>query len=149
MTASRLMTWARHALVLVASIAAVVTVAPSTAQAAAPNHAWVWAQNPAGTYNAGVAETWSNGENLRVEDFHADGWGVRAQLQTLEYAPEGYRYWKNVGGVCFDDTSTSNTAGGRTVCNREVAEGKTMRIHIWASKSGSTKWHNYSPSIVA
>ncbi|GAA1383948.1 hypothetical protein [Catellatospora chokoriensis] len=148
MTAVRLKKWARGALMIAASSAVLVTVAPSPAHAA-DDHAWVWAQNDAGTYNAGVAETWSYGENLVVEDFHADGWGVRAQLQTLEYAPEGYRYWAAAGAVCFDDTSTGNSIGGRTTCNREVAEGKTFRIHIWASQSGSTKWHGYSPSIVA
>ncbi|MEU6858287.1 hypothetical protein AB0B28_05350 [Glycomyces sp. NPDC046736] len=139
----------RHVVVLVAAFMLVVGAAPSSAHAANNYKAWVWAQNPQGTYNAGLAQTWSQGENILLEDFHADGWGVRAQLQTLEWDPAGYRYWKNHGGVCFDDTSTSNAPGGRTLCDRNVAEGKEYRIHIWASKSGATKWHNYSPGIPA
>ncbi|MCD0443991.1 hypothetical protein LO763_10180 [Glycomyces sp. A-F 0318] len=149
MTVRRLKRTAQAAATLAASIFFVMALAPSPAQAQNNYHAWVWAQNPAGTYNAGVAEIRSYGENILVEDFHPDGWGVRAQLQTLEWAPEGYRYWKNHGGVCFDDTSRGNTARGATVCDRNVAEGQEFRVHIWASQSGSTKWHHYSPSIPA
>jgi hypothetical protein len=142
-------TMARACAVLAAAIVIGIGLAPSAAQAAEPNHAWVWWKNPAHTNNGGVAETWSNGENLLVEDFRADGWGTRAQLQVRTLDPAGYWYWKNTGGVCFDDTSTSNTAGGKTVCDRNVAEGATFRIHIWASDSGTYKWHEYSPSLTA
>jgi hypothetical protein len=146
MSAHRLKTLVQG-LIALAAILVGVTLAPGAAHAA--THVWAFAQNPEGTYNAGVAETWSYGENIVAEDFHADGWGIRAQLQTLETAPEGYRYWTAAGGVCFDDTSTGNNGGGRTSCERNIAEGKTFRVHVWASRSGSTKWHNYSPSLVA
>lgn len=149
MTVRRFKRLGQAAVTFAAAIFFVVVLAPGAAQAQNDYHAWVWAQNPAGTYNAGVAETWSYGENIMVEDFHGDGWGVRAQLQTLEWAPQGYRYWANHGGVCFDDTTRSNSAHGSTVCDRNVAEGQEFRVHIWASRSGDTKWHHYSPSIPA
>lgn len=139
----------RGLLVIATALLAAVALAPSTAHAAEPNHAWAWWKNPSSSFNGGVGETWSNGENIVVEDFRADGWGTRGQLQVLTWDPAGYRYWKNTGGVCFDDTSTSNTAGGRTVCDRNVAEGATFRIHVWASQSGTYKWHSYSPEIRA
>ncbi|MCC3761857.1 hypothetical protein K3N28_02055 [Glycomyces sp. TRM65418] len=140
----------RHALIaLAAGILVAVGLAPSAAHAAEPNHTWAWWKNPAHVNNGGVAETRSYGENLVVEDFRADGWGTRAQLQVLTWDPAGYQYWKNHGGVCFDDTSTGNSSGGRTVCDRNVAEGATFRVHIWASQSGTYKWHEYSPSIKA
>lgn len=140
---------AQGAIMLLTSVLLVVGLGSSPAQAENNYKAWVWAQNPEGTYNAGLAETWSRGENIKLTDFHADGWGVRAQLQTLERSSSGYLYWKDHQGVCFDDTNRSNTNGGATLCDRNVAEGKTFRIHIWASKGTATTYHNYSPGIPA
>ena len=144
----------RGLVVIAASILIIAGLAPSPAQAepAAENdwtHAWTWWKDPAKTANGGVGEIRSYGENIVLEDFYSDGWGTRGQLQIRKLDPAGYYYFEDFGGVCFDDTNTSNTAGGRTICNRNVPEGTTFRIHVWASKSGTYKWHSYSPYIVA
>jgi hypothetical protein len=126
--------------------------------AAAPSHAqaeeqsavpriYVWWKDPAKNHNGGLAQTNGFHKNLVVEDFYPDGWGTRAQFQILTWHPDGYRYWKDWGGVCFDDTNTGNGPGGVTICERNPPAGSTMRIHIWASKSGTYKWHNYSEPI--
>lgn len=146
-----------HAFVAVAAAAlTAVALTPSTAHAenqaeinAENNHAWAWWKAPSSTGNGGVAETWSNGENLLLEDFKSDGWGTRAQLQKLLPDSSGVMHWVNHSKPCFDDTSTSNTNAGRTVCYYNISEGTSMRVHIWASKKGSTKYHSYSPAIKA
>jgi len=132
---------------LAAALLAGFALAPSAAQAASSGTAF-W-KDPDSIYNGGRAESSSSGENLALLDFRADGWGTRAQLQVKTLDPAGYWYWKNTGPVCFDDTSTSNSAGGMTVCDSNVAENHTYRIHIWASSSGTYKWHNYSGEITA
>lgn len=137
----------RAATALAAALVAGFTLAPGAAQAASSGTAF-W-KDPAQIYNGGRAESSSSGENLALLDFRADGWGTRAQLQVKTLDPAGYWYWKNTGPVCFDDTNTSNSAGGMTVCDSNVAEGATYRIHIWASQSGTYKWHDYSGEITA
>jgi hypothetical protein len=138
---------ARTCTVLAAAVLAGFALAPSAAQAASSGTAF-W-KDPDSIYNGGRAESSSSGENLALLDFRADGWGTRAQLQVKTLDPAGYWYWKNTGPVCFDDTNTSNSAGGMTVCDSNVAENATYRIHIWASSSGTYKWHNYSGEITA
>ncbi|WP_026930470.1 hypothetical protein [Glycomyces tenuis] len=139
---TRLRRTAVRGLVIAAtSILVLVGLTATPAQAAYTGISWFKPSGQAG----GFADTRSSGENLNVIDYFGDGLGTRAQLQTLEWSSSGYQYWANHGGVCFDDTSTS----GETICNRNVAEGKTFRIHIWASQSGTTAYHNYSDPITA
>jgi hypothetical protein len=140
-------TMVRLCTVLAAAILAGVGLAPSAAQAADSGVAF-W-KDPGVIYNGGRAESSSDGENLLVLDYRGDGWGTRAQLQVRTLDPAGYWYWKNTGPVCFDDTSTSNSAGGATFCDSNVAENATFRIHIWASSGGTYKWHSYSGNITA
>lgn len=137
----------RAAAALIAALVAAFVLAPGAAQAASSGT--VFWKDPAQVYNGGRAESSSDGENLALLDFRGDGWGTRAQLQVKTLDPAGYWYWKNTGPVCFDDTNTSNSAGGMTVCDSNVAERATYRIHIWASHSGTYKWHNYSGEITA
>ncbi|WP_026928982.1 hypothetical protein [Glycomyces tenuis] len=143
----------RGLVAIAASVLMLVGFLPSAAQAepsvqAEPNYAWAWWTKPDG-FNGGLGEIRSNGENIVLEDFRPDGWGTRGQLQVQKYHPAGYYYWVDHGGVCFDDTNTSNSAGGTTVCERNVAEGTRFRIHVWASQDGTFRWHSYSPSIKA
>ncbi len=138
---------ARACTVLAAAILVGFGLAPSAAQAA-DNGTAFW-KNPDVIYNGGRAESSSQGENLLVLDYRSDGWGTRAQLQVRTLDPAGYWYWKNTGPVCFDDTNTGGGAGGATLCDSNVAEGATYRIHIWASNSGTYKWHSYSGDITA
>ncbi|HEU5129116.1 MAG TPA: hypothetical protein VFU12_14100 [Glycomyces sp.] len=136
-----------------------IGLAPAPAQAQAQHHpdgdvetqaiTHVWAhwKNSSSNTNGGVAETTTFHKNLVVEDFYSDGWGTRAQFQRLTRNSSGNAVWVDWGGVCFDDTSTGNSAGGRTVCERNPPAGSTMRIHVWASQSGTYRWDSYSPSI--
>ena len=114
-----------------------------------PNMAYVHWRNPSWSYNGGVGDIRSYGENIVVLDFKADGWGTRGQLQVLKWDSNGSRYAQNHGGVCFDDTNRQNAPLGKTVCDRNVGEGKYFRIHVWASNSGTYRWHAYSPWIKA
>lgn len=142
---------------LVAAAASVLmlmglSAAPAQAEPsvnAESSHAWAHWRDPSKNTNGGVGEIRSLGENIVLEDFYKDGWGTRGQLQLLVRHPDGYQTWENLGGVCFDDTSTGNTVGGRTVCERNVPEGRSFRLHVWASQSGTYKWHSYTPFIVA
>ena len=139
----------RMLVVLMASLVALGALAPSAAQAEPSTQqtelAWAHWKDPAKTTNGGLAQTRSHIHNIVVEDFYADGWGTRGQLQIQKYNPAGYYYWVDHGGECFDDTST----GGATVCQRSVPKGQIFRVHVWASKSGTYQWHNYSPGITA
>ncbi|MFE0258303.1 hypothetical protein [Streptomyces sp. NPDC059010] len=93
------------------------------------------------TYAGGNGTLEPLGEVLWSEDMQADGWGTRAQLQYKDSSG----HWHNTGGVCFDDTSTT----GATKCDRSVAEGTPVRVHIWASKDGATRASNYSNVVDA
>lgn len=81
------------------------------------------------------------GEKLWAEDIAADGWGTRVQLQYRDSSG----VWHNTGGVCFDDTSTT----GATLCDRSVAEGTPVRVHIWASNDGVTRAGEYGNVVDA
>jgi hypothetical protein len=93
----------------------------------------------------GAANFNDYGEKLSVDDYYADGWGTRAQLQVWHHPTST---WFDHGSPCFDDQSTGG-ADGVTVCDYEVAEGAQVRIHLWASRSGSTTDHRYSRVGVA
>lgn len=138
---------ARACTVLAAAVLAGFALAPGVAQAA--DNGTVFWKNPDVIYNGGRADSSSQGENLLVLDYRSDGWGTRAQLQVKTLDPAGYWYWKNTGPVCFDDTSTGSGAGGATLCDSNVAERATYRIHIWASSGSTYRWHNYSGEITA
>lgn len=93
----------------------------------------------------GAANFQQTGEHLLVEDYYADGWGTRAQLQTWH---DPTQHWVDHSTPCFDDQSTGG-ADGVTDCNYSLPEGESVRIHLWASKNGDTTDHRYSPMGVA
>ncbi|MDO3703243.1 hypothetical protein Q3W71_16340 [Micromonospora sp. C28SCA-DRY-2] len=124
-----------------------VVATPGAASAANNGYAWAAWAVPGASINGGVAKLYADGEILRLEDFQADGWGTRAQIQKLMPDSSGVLHWVNHSSPCFDDTSTSNTSGGMTVCNYNTAENIPIRVHVWASRDGVYKYHNYSPSI--
>ncbi|SCL44541.1 hypothetical protein GA0070606_0338 [Micromonospora citrea] len=137
----------RFAVALGAGIGMAVVAIPGAASAANNGYAWACWKAPDDRINGGCAKLYANGEILRVEDMQADGWGVRAQIQKYVPDSKGVKRWVNHSTPCFDDTSTSNTNGGMTVCNYNTAENIPIRVHIWASRNGVYKYHNYSPSI--
>ncbi|TDB76191.1 hypothetical protein [Micromonospora sp. KC723] len=137
----------RVAVTLGAATGMAVVATPGAASAANNGYAWACWKAPDDTINGGCAKLYANGEILRLEDFQADGWGTRAQIQKFLPDGNGVKRWVNHGDPCFDDTSTSNTNGGMTVCDYNTAENIPIRVHVWASRNGVYKHHNYSPSI--
>ncbi len=88
----------------------------------------------------GVSTFYPNGEYLGVGDWEGDGWGTRAQVQVWHHPSST---WMNHGDSCFDNQTTGGT-DGRVLCNYSITDGAQVRVHIWASKDGATKSHEYS-----
>ncbi|GAA3246608.1 hypothetical protein ACFO1B_49660 [Dactylosporangium siamense] len=139
----------KSAVVAAALIPAALIATPDVASAASNGYAWACWIKPGSATNGGCAKFYADGDTLRVWDYTADGWGTRAQIQKLLPDSNGVMHWVNHSSDCFDDTSTSNTNKGATVCNYNVTEGIQVRVHVWASHSGTTAYHIYSPSITA
>jgi hypothetical protein len=93
----------------------------------------------------GVSTFYPNGEYLGVGDWYGDGWGTRAQVQVWHHPSNT---WHDHGSPCFDNQTTGGT-DGRVICNYSIAEGAQVRVHLWASKNGSTKSHQYSEVGIA
>ncbi|WP_433131124.1 hypothetical protein ACQPWW_09495 [Micromonospora sp. CA-240977] len=143
----------RTRIALVASMAAplVLALTPGTAFAADGNDGYVWAcwAAPGDSINGGCATFYQYGEVLQVRDMQADGWGTRGQIQKLQPDSSGVMHWVNHSSDCFDDTSQGNSGNGATACNYSLPEGIVVRVHVWASRNGETRYHNYSPEIRA
>ncbi|GAB3856147.1 hypothetical protein ACFPIJ_59000 [Dactylosporangium cerinum] len=139
----------KHAATAAALIAAALVATPGAASAGSNGYAYACWIKPGSVTNGGCAKLYAEGDFLRLIDYTADGWGTRAQIQKLLPDSHGVLQWVNHSSACFDDTSTSNSIKGYTVCNYNVTEGTTIRVHTWASHSGTTAYHIYSPSITA
>lgn len=139
----------KAALALTAVVPAALTVTASPAAASGNGYLWACWIAPGSIINGGCGKFYQHGEIVVARDNIADGWAVRAQIQKLLPDSNGVLHWVNHSKSCFDDTSTSNTTNGGTSCNYEVAEGVTVRLHVWASRNGTTRYHEYSPSIKA
>ncbi|MFG3703396.1 hypothetical protein ACGF7U_01460 [Micromonospora sp. NPDC047670] len=135
-------------------LALAATAVPASANDAgadsADGYVWAcWRTSANATLNGGCVTFYQYGEVLLAEDFQADGWGTRGQIQKWLPDSNGVYRWVNHSSDCFDDTSTGNTSAGRTSCQYSIAEGVKVRVHVWASRSGTYAFHNYSPSISA
>jgi hypothetical protein len=139
----------KAAVALCAAVGLAVVATPGTAAAADQGYLWGCWKFPSSVTNGGCVMFYAYGEVLRVEDFTPDGWGTRGQIQKLLPDSNGVLHWVNHSTNCFDDTSTSNTAGGMTVCNYSIGEGVRVRVHVWASRNGATGYHVYTDSIPA
>jgi len=124
-----------------AAFGLVATVGTGPAAASGLATVTWWNTWSGATFGGGNGTLEPLGEKLWAEDLQPDGWGTRAQLQYK--GSDGA--WHNTGGVCFDDTSTT----GATLCDRSVAEGTSVRVHIWASNDGATRAGNYSNVVDA
>ena len=138
----------------IAALAAIPLVLAATPNAASADdhieYAWAYWQAPGSATAGGYGMFFSYGEVLRVQDWTADGWGTRAQIQKLLPDSNGVLHWVNHSTNCFDDTSRGDTSpGGWTTCNYSLPEGTMARVHVWASRDGATRYHEYSPGIRA
>ena len=137
---------------LAAAVAAPMMLAgtPGAAQASGTDYLWAYWQAPGSTTSGGYGVFHAYGEIVQVQDWHADGWRTWAQVQKLQRDSSGVLHWVNHSTACWDDTSHGDTSGGGfTTCNYSIAEGVTVRIHVWATKSGVHKYDEYSPSGTA
>lgn len=143
-------TKAAIAMLVAILLALVAPPRPASADADSIEYAWAYWQPPGSVNAGGYGMFFSYGEVLRVQDWLADGWGTRAQIQKLLPDSSGVLHWVNHSSNCFDDTSRGDTSpGGWTTCNYSLSEGTIARVHVWASRDGATRHHEYSPGIRA
>lgn len=140
---------AKAAVAVSAMVPLVLLAAPSRASADNDGSVWACWAPPGSSINGGCVKFHQHGEILEVRDHLAEGWGTRGQIQKLLPDSHGTLHWVNHSTNCFDDTSIGNAGLGATTCNYAVNDGITVRVHVWASRNGATRYHNHSPSIHA
>ncbi|MFC6019835.1 hypothetical protein ACFP2T_26975 [Plantactinospora solaniradicis] len=139
----------RAAVTVSAVVPLVLAAAPSPASADNDGYVWACWAAPGGNINGGCVKFHQHGEILEVRDHLSEGWGTRGQIQKLTPDSHGVYHWVNHSHNCFDDTSIGNAGLGATTCNYAINDGIVVRVHVWASRSGDTRYDIYSPEIRA
>lgn len=123
----------------IAATATTTAIAPGAAFADGANRSVCWIKDNGQRGGCGTLQTY--GEVVTSTDAAADGWGTRAQIQVYSNG-----YWVDHSHNCFDDTSQGSP---ETTCNYSITDGTTIRLHVWASHSGTFKADVYSATTTA
>src|SRR4051812_44218758 len=95
---------AKAAFAVAAAVSLALVGTPGAAHADVnTDYAWAYWQAPGSTTSGGYGVLMAYGEILQVQDWHADGWGTRAQIQKLLPDSNGVMHWVNHSTNCFDD----------------------------------------------